>query len=263
MITSTLMSHAIRRSPWRFRLLHSSSASRLIWITHGQARCLLNGRRYGLGPHSLLFIPAGESFAFEASLQTTGYLVETSEECEIDLPSRPIVMRFQEARKQADVTALLDALHKETTLRSENYLSAASAYATLLAVWITRSLGTALGAATRPTASQRLMQQFLRALEQGYIEGYNVTHYAKHLDVTPSHLSRACKTHLGRSAAELISERALYAARQQLEGGNAPIKDITSKLGFGSPASFSRFVHNHTGHSPRELRAQQVQKMSA
>jgi AraC family transcriptional activator of pobA len=262
MITSTLISHAIRRASWRFRLLHSSSSSRLIWMTHGQARSLLNGRRYGLGPHSLLYIPAGESFAFETSAQTTGYLIETSTEYEIGLPNMPVVMRFQEARQQADVTSLLDALHRETTTQSENYLSAATAYATLLGVWITRALSSTHPITTRPTASQRLMQHFLRALEQGYPEGYNVTHYAKHLGVTPSHLSRACKTHLGRTAAELISERALYAARQQLEAGTAPIKDITSNLGFGSPASFSRFVHNHTGHSPRELRAQQ-QRMSA
>ncbi|MEO1365467.1 MAG: helix-turn-helix transcriptional regulator, partial [Pseudomonadota bacterium] len=74
------------------------------------------------------------------------------------------------------------------------------------------------------------------------------------LGVTPTHLSRACKASTGRTAAELLTERTLYAARISLMETTVPIQDIARHLGFGSAAYFTRFMQQHTGQTPSALR---------
>jgi AraC family transcriptional activator of pobA len=56
------------------------------------------------------------------------------------------------------------------------------------------------------------------------------------------------------TAAEILTQRSLYAARDQIETTNRPLQDIGQSLNFSSAAYFSRFVQHHTGQSPSNLR---------
>ena len=75
------------------------------------------------------------------------------------------------------------------------------------------------------------------------------------LDVTPTHLSRPAKAACGRSAAEMLTERVGYAARDMLSEPEPPVGEVAEALGFNSAAYFSRFVQTHTGATPTDLRA--------
>ncbi|WP_254796903.1 helix-turn-helix transcriptional regulator [Sulfitobacter albidus] len=78
--------------------------------------------------------------------------------------------------------------------------------------------------------------------------------YAEMLEVTPTHLARCVKAATGKTAAELLTERTLHAARVLLETSTHPACNISRHLGFGSPAYFTRFMQQHTGLTPRQLR---------
>ena len=69
-----------------------------------------------------------------------------------------------------------------------------------------------------------------------------------------------CKDVSGLTAAEMLTERSLHAAREMLEAGERPIGHIAASLGFGSAAYFSRFVLQHTGQSPSALRARAAER---
>jgi AraC family transcriptional activator of pobA len=78
--------------------------------------------------------------------------------------------------------------------------------------------------------------------------------YARDLGVTPTHLTRSCRTCCGATAADLLVQRTLHAAREMLEDGGDTMRQIAAQLGFGSAAYFSRFIAQHTQVSPSELR---------
>ena len=78
--------------------------------------------------------------------------------------------------------------------------------------------------------------------------------YAEALDVTPTHLSRAVKAATGKTAADILTERVVHAARDLLMTSNHSAQDIARHLGFGSAAYFTRYIQQHTGLPPSKLR---------
>ncbi|MEO0772614.1 MAG: helix-turn-helix domain-containing protein, partial [Pseudomonadota bacterium] len=74
------------------------------------------------------------------------------------------------------------------------------------------------------------------------------------LGVTPTHLTRACRSSAGMTASELLTGRTVYAMRDLLETTDHPANRIAAMLGFKSAAYFSRFVLQHTGQTPTNLR---------
>lgn len=60
------------------------------------------------------------------------------------------------------------------------------------------------------------------------------------------------------TAADILTQRTLHAARNKVEYSSLPFQVIAAELGFGSAAYFTRFVQNHTGHSPTALRLAQA-----
>ena len=72
--------------------------------------------------------------------------------------------------------------------------------------------------------------------------------------MTTTHRTRATKAATGKTAAELITETALHAARSLLQGTDVPAQNIAAHLGFGSAAYFTRFIRHHTGQLPSKLR---------
>jgi AraC family transcriptional activator of pobA len=87
-----------------------------------------------------------------------------------------------------------------------------------------------------------------------YRSGAPMAHYAEALGVTPTHLTRTLKAATGHSAADLLTERTLHAARSLLAETRQPAQDIARHLGFGSAAYFTRFIQQHTGVTPGKLR---------
>jgi len=258
MIELLSLAQLLRKAPWRLRLLHSISQDRVFWIAHGQGRAVLAGRRWGLGAGNLIFVPKGHGLSMDITANATGRILVFDHD-PVDLwPSRSLVLRAKDMATQTEFTSLLDAISREDHATLAHSEQAKAAHLQLMAIWLTRKLES-IGPSPKPGASERLIAAFLMLVEAEHDTGAPMADYAARLGVTPTHLSRACRDKLGRTAAELLTERAVYAARDALETSDAPIKEIAHTLGFGSPAYFSRFVLSHTGKSPSGLRAGDVQ----
>ena len=136
-----------------------------------------------------------------------------------------------------------------------NLYEAARAHAGLLAVWMRRTLTQSENQpAPRIPAAERLTASFCGLVEKQYRSGKPMADYAEALGVTPTHLSRACRQVAGLTAADIITQRVLYAARDMLERGDLPIRLIAEMLGFSSAAYFTRFIQNQTHQTPSALR---------
>jgi AraC family transcriptional activator of pobA len=132
------------------------------------------------------------------------------------------------------------------------------ASAALLLGQIARVL--AAEAAPGPNAgTPALMRRFEALLERHYTEHWSVADYARHLAVSPTHLSRVARGATGQPASRLIEERLVREARRNLVYTNLPVSTVAYALGFADPAYFTRVFQRATGLSPREFRARMAE----
>lgn len=241
-------------APWRLSLTHDRDCHLLIWITRGQARLLLDGARRGCGTHNAIHVPPRNIFALEPGRQTIGHVVAIPDGSRVLLPQTPRHLRLRDSRAIAEFTGLIEAAGREAQEARPLVAEALDAHAMLMSVWWRRQIANPEHLPPEADASVRLCRRFCALLAARFRSGETMTDYAEHLGVTPTHLGRACKVATGRTAADLLTERVLHAARDALETTDAAMQDIARHLGFGSAAYFTRFIQSHTGQTPSALR---------
>lgn len=237
---------------WQLELAHDRAEHLLIWITKGQGVALADGARRGIGTHNALFIPARQLMTLEMMRNGFGQVLLIPPFTGLTLPQSVHHLRLRDAASQTELTALFEAMGREQNAARPLYHSAMRAYGELMAIWLRRHIDE--GPDSRPSAARRLVQAYCDRLVQDYASGAGMAEYAQALGVTPTHLTRVCKAETGRTAATLLTERLLHAARRLLVATDTPVQDIARHLGFGSAAYFTRFIQQHTGHSPTALR---------
>ena len=249
------LARVLRPAPWRYELLHSERRHRLIWIIQGQGRILFGPRMRGISPGTLVFIPARQNFVLEAGSNTNGHVLHADPPSSPLWPDQPMLVRSGQLYNQSALQTELDAIQREQDIELSHKAAALQARLSLCAVWLQRQL-LQMPLAEKPNAADRVIERFLALLEKRYNSNDAMADYAENLNLTATHLSRVCKAQLGRSAADLIAQRTLHAARDMLETTGHPAKEIAKNLGFGTAAYFSRYIVNHTGQTPRQLRQQ-------
>lgn len=239
---------------WRLRDLHDREDDLLIWITRGQGRVNIAGVRRGFGAHNALFLPAGTLMALELGPQALAQVVQAPPGAIGLSPPEALHLRCRDAFSQAELTTEIEAMQREVARGGLYLRDALEAHLALISVWLRRQV--AAGCADRPKegASQRLAHRFAALVVRDHRSDRVMADYARALDVTPTHLTRVCKAVAGKTAADMITERKLYAARQMLARPEPGIAQIASDLGFHSAAYFTRFVQSHTGQTPSRLR---------
>lgn len=256
-ITVSSLTQWNRLGSWRLTQLHEYDKDLLIWVTKGQGLALLQGVRRGVGAHNAFHIPAGTLFSLDTGRTGFGLVVEIPHDPSMALHDAPMLLRIRDVHAQSELTGLLDNLQRELDQDAPFAAEAARAQVSLISVWMRRQ-ALALHGPNEPKspAGQRLVEAFSALVSQKFRSGKPMADYAAMLGVTPTHLSRACREFAGITAADILTQRSLYEARILVETTKTPLKQISEDLGFGSPAYFSRFVAQHTGKTPSELRRQ-------
>lgn len=239
---------------WRLTLAHDREDDLLIWITRGQGRLLLDGQRRGIGTHNAIVIPASHLFALDLGRQGVGQAVIIPAASGLPFPQVPAQLRIREATAMSELTALIEAATREQQAARPLLNTAMGAHGTLISVWLQRQIAQEEHIPSRPNAAVRLTAVYTKRISAHFHEPLTMSDHAAALQVTPTHLTRACKAATGKTAAELLTERILYEARNLLTTTQVPAQDIARYLGFGSAAYFTRFMLHHTSHTPSALR---------
>lgn len=240
---------------WQLELAHDRPYHTLMWFTRGQGRILLDGRLRGLGPHNAVFVPATTLFAIEAGSQSLAQVVTIPDGSPLRLPDSPHQLRIRDKHIQSELSALIESAQREQSLARPLAQDALEAHIALISVWLRRQLTLEEHIPERRSAGERLSRKFMQMVAAHYMSGQPTAIYAKELGVTPTHLARVVKSATGKTASDIVTERVVHAARNLLETTNHPARNIAQHLGFGSAAYFTRFVQQHTGRSPSQLRA--------
>ncbi len=239
---------------WRLSLAHDRPESLMIWITRGQGRLLLAGQRRGVGTHNAIVVPAGQLFALELGRQGVAQVMVVPQGTGLVFPQTPAQLRIRQQDAMSELTVLMEAATREQQKNRPLLNTAMDAHGALISVWLQRQMALEEHVAPRPNAAARLTQAYSLRISEHFQQPMTMADHAAALQVTPTHLTRACKAATGKTAAELLTERILYEARHLLSSSTVPAQDIARFLGFGSAAYFTRFILHHTKTTPSKLR---------
>ena len=102
--------------------------------------------------------------------------------------------------------------------------------------------------------SDRLFQRFIELLGSAPIKHRTVESFANELCVTPKYLSTICKKYSGKTANAWITEHVMEDIRYFLVSTDLSIKEICVRLGFPNTSFFGKYVKEHFGITPTQLR---------
>lgn len=112
-------------------------------------------------------------------------------------------------------------------------------------------------AVTTHRQSQRaadIYNDFMSLIAQHYRKAHDVAFYADRLAITMRYLSQITDRAVGKAPKQIIADYLMNEAESLLENSRLSISEISFKLGFSSPAMFSKFFSNHEGCPPAEYR---------
>ena len=99
-----------------------------------------------------------------------------------------------------------------------------------------------------------LFQRFLSLLGNTEIKHRTVDWYASELCVSAKYLSSVCKKNSGKTANEWITEQVMEDIRYYLKNTDLSLKQVCHQLGFPNTSFFGKYVREHFGKTPLQLR---------
>ena len=240
--------------PWRTEAMRSYSQPVLLWFTKGQGRITVSGVTRGYGAHNAIFLPAGTMHGFDTLGRVFGSVVYFPNDPELDLPVEPCHLRFREATLQAQLTAMVENIHRETESDMPSRDRALNFHAGILSVWLERMIDEHADDTSDRDASRRLASAYTALVERDFRSPKTVSDYAADLGVTPTHLTRCCNQSCSKSALAILRNRVHYEACILLRETRTPVQDIARDLGFRSAAYFTRSFQATAGQTPTHFR---------
>lgn len=138
-----------------------------------------------------------------------------------------MLLRVREPKAQLSLTHYAEEIQAEALDAEPLARVAAQAHAQLMMVWARRYH--MQRAPERTTAAQRLLRAFCALIVQSEtkpIGNGTMADYAGRLGVTPTHLTRVCKSSCAMTAADLLTQHTLQRARRMLEDDALKAVDI-------------------------------------
>ena len=252
-LSLTTISHSPPASRWRTEALRSHASGRLIYITAGQGRVTVAGLSSGYGPDNLIYIPPYTLYAIEIRPAGFGQILTLPDDT-TGWPDDSFHLRLSGAAPQRNLMSLMEAIERE--LQPTGDARASLHHFGLLGIFVERQLAqsTATPDIRRKTAAAKLVAAYTALIAKDFRTNRNVASYAAALNVSATHLARSCRHITTRSALSLLQDRRYFEACTLLRDTTMPIQDIAQKLGFSSPAYFTRRFCEHAGQPPRDFR---------
>ena len=94
----------------------------------------------------------------------------------------------------------------------------------------------------------------LRLIEEGALDGGDVTTLAERLGIGPRHLSRLFRTHLGSTPVKVARTARVQRAKRLIDATSLSMTEIAAKAGFSSLRTFNTALREAYRRAPTELR---------
>lgn len=98
------------------------------------------------------------------------------------------------------------------------------------------------------------LEEFLELLNIHIATRKQVSHYAALMNLTPYQLNAICKTSLGKTCSQVITEHIILEAKRYLLATTNQVNQIAWQLGYEDVSYFIRLFKKQTGFSPEQFR---------
>jgi AraC family transcriptional activator of pobA len=241
----------------------------ILHLAGGRAEIVLDGRGSILGGPSIVAIPpmVVHGYTFSPDVEGTvvtlfenrlSHVLRTMGEIESTFRQVQVACLANHPDIAGSIAVDIAALAAEFDGRAPARLGAIEARLALVLVTLHRLKG--LPAGHPPGRSERALQHALRfrqLVDREFRAHKPIEEYAHRLGLTPAHLTRICREHLGVSALGVVHERIVLEAKRYLTFTSMSAKEIASALAFEDPSYFTRFFKKKTGIAPLAYRALQ------
>lgn len=255
-----------RRHDWHIRPHRHEVLFQILYLRHGVAEALVEGRALALASPALIVVPALATHGFRFADDVDGLVVTVLEPhlrallagapaLLARLQSRPLhVALAGHAGDAAQVDAVLQRLRDEFAAWAPwRALAIDGALLQLLAL-VGRLVATPVDDAAGERALVHL-RRFRDGVEARFREQPALGTLAAELGITATQLNRVCRRVLGHSALEVLHQRLLLEAQRELAYTTLSIKQIAYGIGFSDAGYFTRFFQRKTGLTPTAWRA--------
>lgn len=99
------------------------------------------------------------------------------------------------------------------------------------------------------------VQKLEALIEEHFRDLKSPSEYANRMFMTAKHLNRITMTMLGKTTTQLITERLMLEAKQELLHSSEDISHIAATLGYNDYSYFSRIFKKYNGITPRQFRS--------
>lgn len=251
---------------WKIPPHRHEGLSQFQYLESGHVQGTIDGKTFAAPAPALLWLAPGSVHGFIYDRDTIGHQITVPTEALrqmlghtrlLDLAlDQSFVLTAPDADTLADCRSVCDRLAREFRERRPGRVQALLACTALLVVQFWRGHGEHFARQRAHGMRDTLVQRYLALLEQHYRLPHPLGFYAERLNVTPDHLSRACRALLKQPALALLNERRMLEARRLLAYSALSVSAIAGELGYDDPAYFSKVFHRRVGSTPSRYRSQ-------
>ncbi|MEZ0542056.1 helix-turn-helix domain-containing protein [Fibrella arboris] len=234
----------------------------LFVLTSGQIELTIGHQSCTVTSQQLVVIPASQIFSINAiQEETTGFmslfsqelLISTIHETSFDflkLSNNPLT--DLSAQQTGFLSSLLNRLLVEYTESGASRTDIIRPY--LLAALSEINRAYAGKTPSQTDAGDRLVQRFMRLLDDHIRQLNQVTQYADRLHISANHLNKVVKARTGHSPSVWIDQRRVLEAKVLLFQSKMAIGQIAAELGFTDQSGFGKLFRKYAGVSPVNFR---------
>ncbi|WP_264777901.1 helix-turn-helix domain-containing protein [Deinococcus aetherius] len=243
---------------------HRHDFQEVIWIHSGTGTHTIDGRVGELRGPCVSLVARGQVHAFREMRGLNGHAISFTEDLLGSTPTGQVgrlLFNYSQGDRtypvapevQRAAESVLDLAEREYGRAQESGdFSLLRPLTEALLVLVRRTVTAGLGG--EEAAEAGVVGRFLERLEHSFALHHDVAHYAASLNVSARRLSRATNAALGRSAKGLIQDRVILEARRLLSFTDLSVKEVTARVGFADPFSFSRAFKAAVGVPPQDFR---------
>lgn len=103
------------------------------------------------------------------------------------------------------------------------------------------------------TQEAQLFIDFIKLVDQKFIEHKDVKFYANELNISEKRLNEICKAASDKTTKQYIQDRLVLEIKREIKSGTKTLKEIAFNLGFSEPEYFTRFFKQQTSMTPKEF----------
>jgi AraC family transcriptional activator of pobA len=241
----------------------------ILHLQKGQAEIVVDGRRTVLDAPGIVALPpmVVHGYTFSPDVEGTvltlfedrlGHALRAMNDIENTFKQVQFVPLTDHADIAHSIALDLDSLAAEFDDRAPGRLRAIEARLVLILITLHRMKG--LTIRTQGGSSDRALHhamRFRQVVDREFRTHKTIETYARKLGLTPTHLNRICREHLGDTMLGVVHQRIILEAKRYLTFTSLSAKEIALALAFDDPSYFTRFFKKKTGVSPLAFRAQQ------